>query len=165
MLIAGSAGAGSCFCWGLSTSSNGGCTTSLGNLFQCLITLIVKGFLYAQMEFPSFCAHCILFCCWGPLLSMWAPSSLLSHQVLIHMDRVSLSLLQGEQSQLSQPLVYVKCSKPFIITLDICWIHPTMPMSLLHWGAQSWTQHSMCISLVLSKEEGSLLSVCWQCVS
>lgn len=140
---------GACFGWVLSRSIKGGCTTSLG-------TLTVEFFFYIYMEFPLFPFVSIASCPvtgqqgGGPGLHLLC----CSHQVFIHMERVSLSFLQDEQSQLCQPLIYVTCCKSFVIPLALCWAHSSTSTSVLQWGAQNGIQHSGCASPILNKGEG-----------
>jgi len=54
------------------------------------------------------------------------------------------SLLQAEQSQLSQPFLMGEGSSPLIIFVASYWTLSSMPVSLLYWGAQNWTQCSRC---------------------
>lgn len=49
------------------------------------------------------------------------------HQVFIHMESVSLNLPQDEQPQLCQPLIYVSCSKSFVISLAFARLTPVAP--------------------------------------
>ena len=66
-----------------------------------------------------------------------APSSLLPHQVFIHMSLLS--------STLNSPSVffYEGCCSPFTIFVALCWTCSSTSTSFLHLGAQDWTQHSM----------------------
>ena len=94
----------------LSVSSDGTLTTSLGNLCQCLTTLIVKSFFpYIQPEVPLFYPNCFplsyhhrlcLRVC--PLLSYKPPL-----QIMKGCSQVSPepSILQAEQPHLSQPIL------------------------------------------------------------
>ncbi|KAK4833105.1 LOW QUALITY PROTEIN: hypothetical protein QYF61_027771 [Mycteria americana] len=78
-------------------SRDGASTTSLGNLFQCLTTLIVKNFfLKSSLNLPSLSLK--------PLLLVLSQQALL--KILEGCYKVSLepSLLQAEQPQLSQPV-------------------------------------------------------------
>ncbi|KAK4829612.1 hypothetical protein QYF61_005739 [Mycteria americana] len=78
----------------LNTSKDGASTTSLGNLFQCLTTLIGKNFfLISNLNLPSFSLK--------PL-----PLALSLHALVLEgCNKISLepSHLQAEQPQLSQP--------------------------------------------------------------
>lgn len=94
---------------GFAASKDGNATISLGNLFQCLITLPVEKPIvpYTEVEFPVFQSVPIA-CC--PVTRHHqerlgsTPPFLLPHQVFISNDKIPLApLLQAEQSQLSQP--------------------------------------------------------------
>lgn len=74
------------------------------------------------------------------------------------------SLLQARQPQISQPLLDCQmlqshnhlCGPP---------LDSFLPMSVLNWAAQNWTQHLSCVSPGLSRGEESPPSTCWQCSS
>ncbi|KAK4825361.1 hypothetical protein QYF61_026880 [Mycteria americana] len=89
----------------LNVSRNGASTTSLGNLFQCFITLTVRNFfLTSSLNLPSFSLKPL------PLvLSEWV---LL--KILEGFNKVSPqpSLLQAEQPQLSQPVLVGEVLQP-----------------------------------------------------
>lgn len=48
-----------------------------------------------------------------------------------------------------------RLSRPLIICVILFWTHSSMSLSVLHWRAQNWSQHSLCVSPALSKGEGS----------
>lgn len=101
-----------------------------------------------------------MFFCWAPLRKNLAPSLLHSHRVyILHIYRIPLSLF----SRLSVSSLSLssndRCSNHLIIIMASHWTHSSMSMSLLHWGAQNWTQHSKCVSPVLNKREVSPLDL------
>ena len=81
--------------------------------------------------------------------------------VCAHMDTVTLSLLfAGLNSPSSRSLsLYDRCFNPCIIFMSLHQTHSNMSLSLLNWGAQHWTQHSRCISPLLSRGGGSPLDL------
>ncbi|KAK4808555.1 hypothetical protein QYF61_009858 [Mycteria americana] len=86
-------------------SRDGASTTSLGNLFQCLTTLIVKNFfLKSSLNLP--------FLSLKPLLLVLSQQALL--KLLEGFYKVSRqpSLLQAEQPQLSQPVLVGEVLQP-----------------------------------------------------
>ncbi|KAK4810670.1 hypothetical protein QYF61_007470 [Mycteria americana] len=89
----------------LNVSRDGASTTSLGNLFQCLTTLIVKNFfLKSSLNLPSLSLK--------PLLLVLSQQALL--KILEGCYKVSPepSLLQAEQPQLSQPVFVGEVLQP-----------------------------------------------------
>lgn len=109
--------------------------------------------------------YCILVCLlswlWAPLRRVW-PCRLYHHphQVLIHIDKVSLSVLfprLNNPSSISLSL-YIRCSNPLIFFMALCWTPSNMSMSLLFWLAQHWTQDFRCFLPVLSRRKAT----CWQ---
>ena len=58
----------------------------------------------------------------------------------------------------------VRRTSPLAIFLSFHWTQSIMSMSLLHWWAQNWTQHSRCVSPARSSGEGSAFATrthCW----
>ncbi|KAK4818202.1 hypothetical protein QYF61_008586 [Mycteria americana] len=89
----------------LNVSRDGASTTSLGNLFQCLPTLIVKNFfLKSSLNLPSLSLK--------PLILVLSQQALL--KILEGCYKVSPqpSLLQAEQLQLSQPVLIGEVLQP-----------------------------------------------------
>ncbi|KAK4831239.1 LOW QUALITY PROTEIN: hypothetical protein QYF61_016471 [Mycteria americana] len=89
----------------LNGSRDGASTTSLGNLLQCLTTLIVKNFfLKSSLNLPSLSLK--------PLLLGLSQQALL--KILEGCYKVSLqpSLLQAEQPQLAQPVLVAEVLQP-----------------------------------------------------
>ncbi|KAK4814468.1 hypothetical protein QYF61_018986 [Mycteria americana] len=89
----------------LNVSRDGASTTSLGNLFQCLTTLMVKNFfLKSSLNLPSLSLK--------PLLLVLSQQALL--KTLEGCYKVSLqpSLLQAQQPQLSQPVLVGEVLQP-----------------------------------------------------
>ena len=87
-----------------------------------------------------------------------APSSLLPEQVFIHMDKIPpihFCFWLNSLSSLSLSL-YDGCSNPLIIFIALQWTFSSMPMSLLYWGAQDWTQYSRC-GLTSAEQKGRIL--------
>lgn len=149
-----SMGRGTFYCirlfWGtsnvtLNTASDGASTTSLGNLFHCLVALIVKNFfLIANLTF---------------LLSVDSPYCL----VLSLNARVKKSLsgfLDGPIGYWKATIIFSeafssptppsfrlsseqRCSSPLIIFVFLFWTYSSMSMSYLFWGPQDWRQYSM----------------------
>lgn len=75
-------------------------------------------------------------------------SPLLLHLLYVHLlyvYKVPLSPLFFKLNSLSflSLSLHVRCSNPSTIFLSVCWTHSSMPMALLYWGAQSWTQYSL----------------------
>lgn len=68
------------------------------------------------------------------------------------------TLIWAEESHLSVQQGWPSVS---IIFLALQWTCSSSSISLLPWGAQSWTQHFRCSGAGLSREEGSPLT-CWQ---
>lgn len=88
-------------------------TTSLGNLFQCLITLIMNRNVSWCSDDPSsvsFCAHSLWSCLWALLKTAWLcplcvhPSVIYTHEK----DPPEPPLLKAKQSQPSQPFLISK---------------------------------------------------------
>lgn len=99
----------------------------------------------------SFCTCCHLSCHWEQLRWVWlCLRSLLPPflgQVLMHYH-------------VSRPNSPSSASSGMTDTLSpssFLWSFPC----LLYWGAQDWTQHSRCVSLDLSRREGSSPTTCW----
>jgi len=110
----------------LNTSREGASTAPLGNLFQCLTTLIVKKFfLISNLNLPSFSLKPL------PLALLSLHAHVKSHapafcrplQVQESHYKVTPepSLLQAEQPQLSQPFLIQECSSPLIIFVALLW--------------------------------------------
>lgn len=72
-------------------------------------------------------------------------SPLLLRLLYVHTDKVPLSPLFFRLNSFSflSLSLHVRCSNPSTIFLFVCWTHSSMPMALLYWGAQSWTQYSL----------------------
>lgn len=122
--------------WVLSVSKGGDTTSFLGNLVQCLTTLTVKTFSpCVQMEFSVFQFVHIAPC---PVTGLgWEETVSIFCTPLIWClypwkRSPKPSVLQVEQSQLSQPLSYLfRLSDPFIIFVVPCWTHSNNSMSCL----------------------------------
>ena len=116
------------------------------------------------MEFPAF--QCVPTASRPVTGHHWEePGSIFftpSHQVFIHIDKIPLSLLF---SRLSCPssLSLSSCERcsSALIFVALHWTCSGKSMSLLYWGAQHWTQHTSCVSPVLSRGAGSPPSTCW----
>lgn len=69
-------------------------------------------------------------------------------QLFIHIDKITLSLLFSRLSSPSSFSLssYDKHSSLFIFFVALCWTCTTLSMSLLYWGVQNWTQHSIWVS-------------------
>lgn len=67
-----------------------------------------------------------------------------SQQVLIHMEKIPLSLfsprLRSSSSFSLSP--HERCSKPWTIILACHWTSSSTLLSVLYWEAQNWTRHS-----------------------
>jgi len=117
---------------------------------QCSTTLTAKSIFLclSGISCVSICAHCLLCFQWAPLRRVWLRLLYSPHQVFMHTGKIPLSLLF---SRLNSPstlsfCLYVRCSKPSVILMALSWPCPNMSMSLLYWGAQSWTQYSRCLT-------------------
>ena len=119
--------------WALYISKDGDSTTSLGD------PIPVFGHLPLCLNRIS----CILFCVCCLLAIYWAP-----------LRRTFLWTIPARSAF---------CSNPLIIFMALCLTCSRMFLSFLYWGAQHSTQHSSCVSQVLSRGEGSPPSTCWQC--
>ncbi|KAK4826848.1 hypothetical protein QYF61_011716 [Mycteria americana] len=80
-------------------------------------------------------------------------------KVLLCIDKTSLSLVSSRLNGPSSfsPSSYVRCYKPLIIFVALCWTLSSMSMSHLYWGAQHWTQHSRC--LTSAEQRGRITSL------
>ena len=97
-----------------------------------------------------------------------ALSSLCSHiRCLFTMIRTSWSLpFPKLNSPNSHSLFsHARYSSSLITFMALCWTFSSTPMSLLHRGAQNWTQHSRYVSPALRGAEHSPPSTSWQCAS
>lgn len=88
-------------------------TTSLGNLFQCLFTLIRNRNVSWCSDDPSsvsFCAHSLWSCLWAPLETAGlCPLCVLPSVIYTHeKDPPEPPLLKAKQSQPSQPFLISK---------------------------------------------------------
>ena len=88
--------------WVLSISRGGDCTTSLGSLCQDSVTLPVKKF-FLIFVWNFLCSSCPFSCHWTPLKRVWPHPVTPAIQMFINSDKPSL--LQAEQSQVSQPFL------------------------------------------------------------
>ena len=85
-------------------------------------------------------------CHWAPLKRAWLhslctlPSGVCEHWWVTPKP----SLLQAEQSQLSQPFLVGDMLHSFTIFVSLLWNLSTMSISLLYWGIWKWTQHTRC---------------------
>lgn len=81
--------------------------------------------------------------------------SLFPHQIFIHRDEMPQSLIFSNLNRLSffSLSSYFKCSNPLIIPMALWQIFCQKSVSVLHPGAQTWTQFSRCVSPVLSSDK------------
>ena len=145
----------------LNISKDGDSTNSLGHLFKCWVTLMVKKcFLIFRRSF-----RCISLCpCpvnghyWGVSGSPFFTLPIIYLHPWIR-SPWTFSSTGGTVSALSAS-PHVEDSPVNSSSLwsfaALCPLHPCFS-----WP-QNWTQLSRCISPVLSKEEGSLSLTCWQ---
>lgn len=94
--------------------------------------------------------------------SSFTPSS----QALAQAGDITWALSSpGERDNPSSPKfsLSVRYSSHFTTFVALNWIHSRVPISVLGWGAQSWTQCSSCVSGGLSRGEECPPSACWQC--
>ncbi|XP_068782109.1 uncharacterized protein [Struthio camelus] len=76
-----------------------------------------------------------------------------------HQDKpAARSVQEAEQAQLSCLSSCDRCSSPLIILVALRWTLSSRAMSLLHWGAQHWTQDSRC-GLIRAEERGRITSL------
>ncbi|KAK4832076.1 hypothetical protein QYF61_020632 [Mycteria americana] len=122
----------------LNVARDGASTTSLGNLFQCFTTLIVKNFfLISSLNLPSFSLKPL------PLV--------LSQQVLLKTPfKYCKAAMRSPQSLLFSRLnnpsslslsSQERCSISLIIFVALLWTCSNRSMSFLCRGLQSWTQY------------------------
>ena len=127
----------------LNTTNNGASTTSLGNLFHCLATLIIKNiFLISKSTLFQFktITLCPVFTGPGKSLSPSFLEALLKYWNTA--TRSPLSLLSSRLNN-ANPLSrssQEKCSSPLIISMALLWTPSNRSMPFLCWGLQSWMQ-------------------------
>lgn len=86
------------------------------------------------------------------------------HHAFIHSDNNLESLLfsmLNSAISLSFPL-YDRYSNPLIIFVVPCWTCSSKFMSVLYWWVCEWTQHSWCVSPVLSTGKRPAHLIIWQ---
>ena len=117
-------------------------TTPVGIRFQ-------KALSYVLAEFPVILFVPIVFCSGQYLQDSGSLSFIPPGRYLNTWVRLLWVCLLAEESQLFQPLLLWEMLQPFnhlcgppLVSLQLC-------PSLLHWGAQNWTQHFRGISPVL----------------
>lgn len=143
----------------LSINKDGGSTTFLGNLFQCLNTITVKKafFLMFKWNFSTcvIVSGCVPGHHWEESNSLFfAPSLQVLYTLGISSPTSSL-LFPRLNSTISLSLSYDRCSNPLIVFTAHCQTCSSMSISVLYWGTQSWAQHSSWVLPVLSRQEGS----------
>lgn len=141
--------------------------TSMGNLVQSPLQL--RSLFYFYIDFLVF--HCVPTDSCLFMGHYWKESGTVSftspHQVFIDLHKILLSLLfsrPNSPSSLSLSLYY-RCSSGLVTFVALHWTNSSMSMSFLCWEAQKRTQHSRCVSAVLSRGEGSPFSISWWCSS
>lgn len=126
-------------------------TTSLGSLIQCSVTFKVKKFfLMAVWNFLYFTSWMLpLVMSLGPAGRSLTPSTCLPpNRYLYVLIRSSFSLLQVQQSQVSQSFLITRCSRSlivFVMTLRHLPLDALLKLLVLNWGAQNWKQYSRCV--------------------
>ena len=131
----------------LNTSREGASTTSLGNLFHCLTTLIVKNFfLLSKLNLPSFTFKSLPLVLSLPALVKKSISSFLASplQVLKAAIRSAQNLLFSKLNNPSSLSLssQERCSIPLLTFVALLWTHFNSSMSFLCWVLQSCTQDS-----------------------
>lgn len=98
---------------------------------------------------------------WGEFIFLLYSSC----QLFLHIYNVPLNPLFCRINSPSSTLL-CQVFQPFHISALVCWICSTLLdshfMPPLYWWVQNWTQHSTCVSQVLSRGEGSPSSICRQ---
>ena len=128
---------------------------------SCLATLTIKkGALCLNGIFCiSVHAHCLLSCHWARLRRVWLPFYSPSNDIYLY--RLTKYPPEPSLSRLSNPRS-LRCSSPLIIFVAFCCICSNMSISIVYCGAQHWIQNPKCVSLSLSRGEGSPSLTCWQ---
>lgn len=137
----------------LNSTKVGQSTTSLGNFCQCSVAHTVQNcFLIFRWEPPALpCIHCLLNWLWAPQKVPSSVFTAVALWVFISIDKVSTpSLLQVDQSQLSQPFFIKDVSSSF--ALSFLGLSPVCPC-LSHTGGpeldialQAWPQQKQGIT-------------------
>lgn len=91
-------------------------------------------------------------CLWAPLRRVWLCIFTLSHQIFTHIVQL-YPFLRADQPPLER-----SCN--FNLFATFFWILSCLSLAL--WR-HNWTQHSRCVSLVLSRGEGLPTPSCWLC--
>lgn len=146
-------------------------TILLGYQFQWLIILSWNFYICFYVWVLPFTFQCLklvpcfLSCCRAPLsLALPSWNSPLNSPTIywwMLMRSPEPSLPQEKQLQLAKPLLRWQMLQSLMILLFLYWICPSVSMSRLHWGAQTWTQCTRCVSLMQSVSHSS----CWWCFS
>lgn len=101
-----------------------------------------------------------------PVLSLYALKKSLalssSDQLAIDSSTLcpSASLLQAEQTQLSQPFLIWPVLPVFYQLGGLCWAHSSISILILHFRVQKRTHCSRC-GLKITEQHGSLPLPCW----
>lgn len=75
-------------------------------------------------------------------------------------SQIPLTLLQAEQTQLSQPFLLQRILQSLNHLCSPLWTYYSKSLSAFYWGAQNQTQHSSYATPIESTGEGSPSSVC-----
>lgn len=109
-----------------------------------------------HLLYSSLC-HCLWSHHWAALGSVFFPPAL---QVFPYNDKMPLSLLPAEQSQISEPFQVLQTLR------NVCGpsLHSLQHIQLSLWGAQMWAQDCSCDLTSAEWREGSLPFACWLCI-
>lgn len=146
--------------WVLRMYTDGDLSAFWENLFQCSSTVMENVFFLCLIRISVFqfgaTGHL-----WGEFIFLLYSSC----QLFLHIYNVPLNPLFCRINSPSSTLLY-QVFQPFHISALVCWICSTLLdshfMPPLYWWVQNWTQHSTCVSQVLSRGEGSPSSICRQ---
>lgn len=151
------------FSWSLNISSDGGSTTFLNNLFQCLVTFIANWGFFLGLNSIScgfICFHRLFSCHWALLSYTWLHFLPLLPTTQHIFMKSSKNICQLGQPQISAFLMWrvlQSLSQVCGHSLDSYQLYPC----LLYLGARIWTQHSSCVSPALSRGKESPPLTCW----
>jgi len=130
----------------LNTAREGAATASLGNLCQCLTTLMMKNFfLISHLNLPSFSLQPFpLVLSLHTLVKSPSPSFLWAPPGTGSCSKVTPepSVLQAEQPQLPQPVFVAEVLQPSDHLRGLLWTRSNTSMSYSCCWLQSWTQDS-----------------------